>query len=325
MKKIYSFLIIIYVYSSSFICADYFSPKIAVLDFRNTIADKEWNIMEWLIPEYLTNCFRKNKNLTVINRRNIENIVSGSELDYEKVTDQETGFKVGAILQADVIVMGSYKRVDGCAVIAVFLLDIKERVPICGLYIIENKGENMESMVSRLYNQINRIAFPAQEEKVKKENNKKVNEEKNGTIKIGLRTGVFPGGQIDNIKGGEAYLNLIDKNGFGIQINLGGYKRKINEKDYDFYLLPLFFTYQHNITPRLVPYIGIGLYLYKYRFQAPSSNIINTEQRLELACSFGANIMSTKFFFINIDTRLYINDSQRNMPMAIGYGINFNW
>lgn len=313
--------------------ADEKKMRIAVLDFKNTIVDEEWDMMEWMIPEYLAKCLSDCEEFSVIDRNDIENCLMGVELSHERITDQDTGLKAGIVLRADIVVMGSYKRVDNRAVIAIYLLNIKNESPICGLYIFEKDGEDLERMVSRMYSQILKIVDLQDNKADQNEDNireSKKSSEKSTVLRVGIRTGVFPGSQVNNIKGGEIYLDLVDKSGFGLQLNIGGYKRKISNTDNDSYLLPLFFTYQPNIKFNIKPYFGTGLYFYKYSFEMPDSDMISTEQRLELALNIGVNIMSSRYFFINIDGRLYVNDNnmikkQVKMPLAVGYGLNFNW
>lgn len=83
MTVVSPFLIILCLGTSTLAYPDYSKTKVAILDFRNSAAEEEWDIMEWLIPEYYTGKLKDYEDTDVINCKDMEGSLNDLNINKE--------------------------------------------------------------------------------------------------------------------------------------------------------------------------------------------------------------------------------------------------
>ncbi|MFW6130584.1 MAG: response regulator, partial [Atribacterota bacterium] len=147
------FLLILFCLNAlSLVHPDYSKIQVAVLDFRNSTKQQENDIMEWLIPDYLSEQISKHDRFNSIDR---EKINYNEKL--KNVNEWTDGIKIGKEINADMVVMGNYRIENGYPVIASFVTDVKEKKQLGGIYVIKDKNETLGSASKRLGKMISHL------------------------------------------------------------------------------------------------------------------------------------------------------------------------
>lgn len=98
---------------------------IAVLDFNNNSPNKNWNYMEKAIAEIFSAKLSNYPNFKVVERERIDRILKEITLSQSGLVDVHTAVKVGKILGATAMVMGSVTQLGETIVVSARLVDVE--------------------------------------------------------------------------------------------------------------------------------------------------------------------------------------------------------
>lgn len=118
-KLFFCFLIILIIISNGYTKE---SLKVVVFPFKNITEKPEDNWLSNSFPETLTIGLSQVKDIILIEKNQINNILKTQTFSQSVLTDEKTAIKLGKILNANIVVVGSYQKLgDQIRIIARFV------------------------------------------------------------------------------------------------------------------------------------------------------------------------------------------------------------
>ena len=127
---------------------------IAVLNFKNTSPNKNWDYMESAVAEIFTSNLAGNSDFKVVEREKLNKILEEQKLNQSGIVDEGAAVKIGKILGATEIVLGSITQLGKTIVITARVIKIETGEIYAGEMVNDEKEEELPKMVKKLSDKI---------------------------------------------------------------------------------------------------------------------------------------------------------------------------
>ena len=98
---------------------------IAVVDFRNTGSDKNYDYLENTIPEAIITYLAKAGKIEIVERSRLKDAIEEMKLGMSGILDEQTAVEVGKAVGANAILVGSFVSIGEVIRINARLIDVK--------------------------------------------------------------------------------------------------------------------------------------------------------------------------------------------------------
>ncbi|MDO8734540.1 MAG: CsgG/HfaB family protein [Elusimicrobiota bacterium] len=127
---------------------------IAVLNFKNNSPNKNWNYIESAVAEIFTSNLAGNSDFRVVEREKLNKILEEQKLNQSGIVDEVAAVKIGKILGATEIVLGSITQLGKTIVISARLIKVETGEIYAGETVNGEKEEELPEMVKKLSDKI---------------------------------------------------------------------------------------------------------------------------------------------------------------------------
>lgn len=155
MKK-FTFILLFLLFASVLYSAVSASSQtnrtIAVLDFKNLSKNAGYDFLGKTISESLITSLQKSGKINLVERERLKNLIDEKKLVLTGLVDQDisAGKKIGTLLQADHLILGSYSSIDDRIEVNARLVNVQTGEILMAEKITEKMGDKLFSRISEL-------------------------------------------------------------------------------------------------------------------------------------------------------------------------------
>lgn len=153
MRKIIIGIVLVTCFANIMFAADTLSNKniIAIMDFKNSGA-KEYDNLQSSLPNMLATTFASSEKIQVVERSQIEKIVSEMKVGLSGLIDAEQAAKIGKMAGAKMVVLGTYTNLGSSIRIDVKVVNVETGIiiPKATARVKADKIENVDVAIDQL-------------------------------------------------------------------------------------------------------------------------------------------------------------------------------
>jgi TolB-like protein len=151
-KWIVVFFLALFTAGAGFSAAGNTNKTIAVPDFKNLSGNKGYDFLEKTLAESLLTSLQKSGSLNLVERQRLMNLIDEKKLVLTGLFDQDlnAGKKIGSLLKADHLILGSFSSIDDRIEVNARLVNIETGEILMAEKISEKMGDRLFARIGEL-------------------------------------------------------------------------------------------------------------------------------------------------------------------------------